>query len=43
MSAMPPMADKLPPLTILIEWENALDVDDYWTHRAMQAAPPGAR
>jgi len=28
---------KLPPITILIEWENAIDVEDKWTHRAMQA------
>jgi hypothetical protein len=27
----------LPPITILIEWENAIDVEDKWTHRAMQA------
>lgn len=27
----------LPPVTILIEWENALDVEAYWSHRAMQA------
>jgi len=27
----------LPPITILIEWENAIDVEDRWTHRAMQA------
>lgn len=28
---------KLPPVTILIEWENAVDVEAYWVHRAMQA------
>jgi hypothetical protein len=28
---------KLPPITIVVEWENALDVEDIWTHRAMQA------
>lgn len=27
----------LPPLTIVVEWENAIDVEDHWTHRAMQA------
>ena len=27
----------LPPLTILIEWENAQDVDAYWVRRAMIA------
>lgn len=30
-------ADKLPMVTILIEWDNALDVEDYWVQRAMQA------
>jgi hypothetical protein len=28
---------KLPPITSLIEWENAIDVEDKWTDRAMQA------
>ena len=28
---------KLPPLTFVIEWENAIDVEDEWTHRAMGA------
>lgn len=27
----------LPPVTILIEWENALDVEAFWTHRALEA------
>ena len=27
----------LPPVTFVIEWENAIDVDDDWTHRAMGA------
>jgi len=27
----------LPPVTLVIEWENAIDVDDEWTHRAMKA------
>lgn len=26
---------KLPPVTLIIEWENAIDVVDEWTHRAM--------
>jgi hypothetical protein len=30
-------SESLPPLTIVIEWENAIDVEDQWTHRAMQA------
>jgi len=29
--------DKLPPVTFVIEWENAIDVNDEWTHRAMGA------
>lgn len=28
---------KLPPVTIVIEWENAIDVDDEWTNEAMAA------
>lgn len=28
---------KLPPVTILIEWENAQDVEDFWVRRAMTA------
>ena len=28
---------ELPPLTIVIEWENAIDVTDEWTQRAMRA------
>ena len=28
---------KLPPFTVLIEWENAIDVEDEWTARAMVA------
>jgi len=27
----------IPPITILIEWENALDVEDEWTNRALRA------
>lgn len=27
---------KLPPMTFLVEWENAQDVEMYWTERAMQ-------
>lgn len=27
----------LPPLTFVIEWENAIDVEDEWTERAMSA------
>ena len=30
-------ADKLPPVTIIIEWENALDVYDEWVDKAMAA------
>jgi Glycosyl transferase family 2 len=29
--------EKLPPVTILIEWENAQDVEDFWVRRAMTA------
>lgn len=28
---------KLPEVTIVIEWENAIDVTDEWTHKAMDA------
>lgn len=28
---------KLPPVTIVIEWENAIDVEDKWTSAAMSA------
>ena len=28
---------KLPPVTIVIEWENAIDVEDKWTAAAMSA------
>lgn len=28
---------KIPPVTIVIEWENAIDVEDRWTARAMEA------
>ncbi|HEU4498731.1 MAG TPA: glycosyltransferase [Sphingomicrobium sp.] len=31
-----PLANSVP-ITIVIEWENAIDVDDQWTHRAMEA------
>ncbi|MGQ4808284.1 hypothetical protein NKDENANG_01665 [Candidatus Entotheonellaceae bacterium PAL068K] len=34
---MPNHTVKLPPVTILIEWENAVDVEAHWVHRAMQA------
>ena len=27
----------LPPVTIVIEWENAIDVEDKWTQAAMSA------
>jgi hypothetical protein len=27
---------KLPPITVIIEWENAIDVVDTWTQRAMR-------
>jgi hypothetical protein len=30
-------AKPLPPVTIVIEWENAIDVDDKWTRAAMAA------
>lgn len=30
-------AEKLPPVTIVIEWENAIDVEDKWTGAAMSA------
>jgi hypothetical protein len=30
-------ADILPPVTLVIEWENAIDVEDAWTHTAMAA------
>jgi hypothetical protein len=30
-------ATKLPPVTIVIEWENAIDVEDKWTRAAMSA------
>jgi hypothetical protein len=30
-------AKSLPPVTIVIEWENAIDVDDKWTRSAMSA------
>jgi hypothetical protein len=31
------LPDKLPDVTIVIEWENAIDVEDKWTKRAMSA------
>jgi Glycosyl transferase family 2 len=34
---MPKSGGKLPAVTILIEWENAMDVEAYWVHRALQA------
>ena len=41
-SILAPMAKrattpKLPPVTIVIEWENAIDVEDKWTSAAMAA------
>jgi hypothetical protein len=30
-------ADKMPPVTIVIEWENAIDVEDEWVGKAMAA------
>ena len=30
-------SDSLPPVTIVIEWENAIDVEDKWTAAAMAA------
>ncbi len=27
----------IPPVTVIIEWENAIDVDDKWTQRAMSS------
>ena len=32
-----PKSAKLPPVTIVIEWENAIDVEDKWTQEAMSA------
>jgi hypothetical protein len=32
-----PQAKTLPPVTIVIEWENAIDVEDKWTRAAMAA------
>jgi hypothetical protein len=32
-----PSPAKLPPVTIVIEWENAIDVEDKWTRAAMSA------
>ena len=29
--------ETLPAVTLVVEWENAIDVDDEWTHRAMDA------
>ena len=29
--------EMLPPVTIIIEWENAIDVEDEWTSRAMSS------
>ena len=31
------MTADLPPVTFVIEWENAIDVEDEWTNRAMAA------
>lgn len=36
-TAAPTPAGSIPPVTIVIEWENAIDVEDKWTRRAMQA------
>lgn len=30
-------SERLPPITVLIEWENAEDVDDFWVKRALVA------
>ena len=35
MEAMARTDAKLPAVTLIIEWENAIDVVDEWTHRAM--------
>ena len=32
-----PVPTPLPPVTIVIEWENAIDVEDKWTRAAMEA------
>lgn len=32
-----PVSISLPPVTIVIEWENAIDVEDKWTRAAMEA------
>ena len=32
---MPLEQQTIPPITIVIEWENAIDVEDKWTQRAM--------
>lgn len=37
MSESSPAVASLPPVTIVVEWENAIDVEDHWTHKAMQA------
>ncbi len=29
--------DLLPPVTFIVEWENAIDVEDHWTKRAMSS------
>lgn len=34
---MPDAQAALPPVTILVEWENAIDVEDHWAKRAMAA------
>jgi hypothetical protein len=31
------IAASFPPFTVIIEWENAIDVEDHWTKRAMVA------
>ena len=30
-------SDLLPPVTFIVEWENAIDVEDDWTAKAMSA------
>jgi len=37
MTGMTTTEPKLPPITILIEWENAQDVEDFWVRRALTA------
>ena len=34
---MPPKSQVFPPVTVIIEWENAIDVEDKWAQRAMSS------